>query len=632
MFVRFDRLALRPVRFAARTGRGVLAGETERVVDGVLAGPLPEAVARSVVAHRVIGRVTSEILEKAASDGTRPNELDQLVEQVLRSPALEAWITSEEADRVVDHVADRVLGSPALRRTILDLLADPELRRALTGQAGGFGAEVAGGARARAAKADDGVESWVHRALRLRRRGASSRTFAGVCSRGVALGLDAALAQLLALVGVATVLVVASLVGASRTGALVGTFTGVAWFVIVVAYFTGFWSSAGQTPGMRLMGVRVATMDGHRPSLARSLLRLVGLFLAIAPAFIGFLPALVDRRRRALQDFIARTVVVYDEDDDVGGPVRDLPAGEADRALPQPPSLSPPADRRDVSTLRSVWADVDGVRVHALAGGDGQAVVLVHGFGVSGSYMVPLARELVRSAAVFVPDLPGQGSSAAPHGAWGIPEMAEALGGWLREVGLREPLLLANSMGCQIATELAVRRPELVGPMVLIGPTVDPARRAARSQLLCALRDSVREPWSLFATTARSSPPRVDFRLLLAAARGALADRIEDRLPLIEQRTVVVYGEEDGFLGREWAERAASLLPNGRLVVVPSEPHAVHYTRPGLVAGIVRDLLVEAREQRDAERLRRSKNRKVAAPTSYGPSWAAGVGALRSTR
>jgi pimeloyl-ACP methyl ester carboxylesterase/uncharacterized RDD family membrane protein YckC len=629
VFVRFDRLALRPVRFAARTGRGIIAGESERVVDGVLAGPLPEAVARSVVAHRVIGRVTSELLEKAASDGTRPNELDQLVEQVLRSPALEAWITSEEADRVVDHVADRVLGSPALRRTILDLLADPELRRALSGQAGGFGAEVAGGARARAAGADDGVESRVHRVLRLRRRGASSRTFAGVCSRGVALGLDAALAQLLALVGVASVLVVASLVGASRTGTLVGTFTGVAWFVIVVAYFTGFWSSAGQTPGMRLMGVRVATMDGRRPSSVRSLIRLVGLFLAIAPLFIGFLPALVDRRRRALQDFIARTVVLYD-DDDVGGPVRDLPPGEEASTLPQTGSLPPPADRADASTLRSVWADVAGVRVHGLAGGDGRAVVLVHGFGVSGSYMVPLARELVRSAAVFVPDLPGQGSSAPPRGAWGIPEMAEALGGWLRAVGVREPLLVANSMGCQIATELAVRRPELVGPMVLIGPTVDPARRAARSQLLGALRDSVREPWSLFATTARSSPPRVDFRLLLAAARGALADRIEDRLPLVEQRTVVVYGEEDGFLGREWAERAASLLPNGRLVVVPSEPHAVHYTRPGLVAGIVRDLLDDAREQRDAERLQRSRHRKVAAPASYGPSWAAG--ALRSTR
>ena len=42
-------------------------------------------------------------------------------------------------------------------------------------------------------------------------------------------------------------------------------------------------------------------------------MRLLGLALSIIPCFAGFLPALVDGRRRALQDFIARTLVVYDE-------------------------------------------------------------------------------------------------------------------------------------------------------------------------------------------------------------------------------------------------------------------------------------------------------------------------------
>ena len=42
-------------------------------------------------------------------------------------------------------------------------------------------------------------------------------------------------------------------------------------------------------------------------------MRLVGLWLAIALAFLGFLPVLVDDRRRALQDFLSGTEVVYDE-------------------------------------------------------------------------------------------------------------------------------------------------------------------------------------------------------------------------------------------------------------------------------------------------------------------------------
>ena len=58
------------------------------------------------------------------------------------------------------------------------------------------------------------------------------------------------------------------------------------------------------------MSLRLVTGHGDPPGFARSLLRLLGLLLAIIPMFLGFLPALVDDRRRALQDFMAGTAVV----------------------------------------------------------------------------------------------------------------------------------------------------------------------------------------------------------------------------------------------------------------------------------------------------------------------------------
>ena len=65
---------------------------------------------------------------------------------------------------------------------------------------------------------------------------------------------------------------------------------------------------------MRWLGLRVTTADGGAVSLGRALIRVIGLGLAIVPFFAGFLPVLVDDRRRALQDFMAGTVVVYVED------------------------------------------------------------------------------------------------------------------------------------------------------------------------------------------------------------------------------------------------------------------------------------------------------------------------------
>src|SRR5256885_3009691 len=279
-------------------------------------------------------------------------------------------------------------------------------------------------------------------------------------------------------------------------------------------------------------------------------------------------------------------------------------------------SLWAPAEREPRDRIRrpieSRWFEVFGLGVHARVGGDGAPVVLVHGYGVSGTYMLPLAQSLAPFFSVFVPDLPGYGRSQSPGAPLGIADLAAALAGCLDAAGLQRPAFVANSMGCQIVTELAVDLPGRVGPMVLVGPTVDPQRRNARHQLLGGLRDATREPRSLLSLAVRDDST-LGIGALVATARSALADRIEHRLPLIEQPAVVVRGEEDGFVGADWAEKATALLPRGRLVVVPGEPHAVHYTRPGVVAGIVRELLVEEGDQAGSQLTWRLPHRHVSA-------------------
>ena len=150
-------------------------------------------------------------------------------------------------------------------------------------------------------------------------------------------------------------------------------------------------------------------------------------------------------------------------------------------------------------------------------------------------------------------------------------------------------------MGCQVVTQLAVDLPARVGRLALIGPTVDPEQRHARHQVLSGVRDAAREPLSLLALAAKDEAG-IGVRALLATVRSGLADRIEDRLPYVDQPTLVLRGEDDRFVSADWADQVAHLLPRSRLVVLAGQPHAAHYTRPGLVARLVGEFLLEELE------------------------------------
>ena len=253
-----------------------------RLVDGAFASTLPEEVARSLVKHRVLERMVQEFARSGA--------LDRALDDALKSPR-------------TDELVERIVQSPQMRRAIEDVVAGPEVRAAMARQTTGLGEELVAGVRSRAVAFDDRVE---------RRSRTTPSPFAGVATRALALGIDAGLilvafASLAALAGL-----IAALVGGLRPAWLAGALLAGGWLLLAWTYFVLFWSGAGQTPGMRLLRLRVLRA-GSPPSLGRSIVRAVGTVIAIVPFFAGYLPVLFDERRRGLPDFMAGTEVVYDD-------------------------------------------------------------------------------------------------------------------------------------------------------------------------------------------------------------------------------------------------------------------------------------------------------------------------------
>ena len=101
------------------------------------------------------------------------------------------------------------------------------------------------------------------------------------------------------------------LVSVTPVAAVVATVRFILAGVVGLLYFPFFWARNGQTPGMRPFDLFVVRdSDGGAVRWGTALLRLIGLWIAAAVFYLGFIWVFIDKRRRGWQDLIAGTIVV----------------------------------------------------------------------------------------------------------------------------------------------------------------------------------------------------------------------------------------------------------------------------------------------------------------------------------
>jgi len=258
-----------------------------------------ERAAEQAVEDAIVRAVESEAVERAVARVLEGPALDRAVKRALESPGVEqAWervLASDEAQRLVERIAEA-----------------PEVRAAIAAQSAGLLEDIARQVRAVARRLDDAVERIVRKVL-FRRQRSEPTDAAGVVSRALALGIDAAVINIgffaaSALIALAASVFLADPEGVSAPALALGTG---AWLAVGTAYLLIFWSLASQTPGMRFVGIRIVTDGEPRLGLWRSVRRLVGLVLGAIPLGLGFIGLVLGERRRALADVFASTEVTY---------------------------------------------------------------------------------------------------------------------------------------------------------------------------------------------------------------------------------------------------------------------------------------------------------------------------------
>ena len=143
------------------------------------------------------------------------------------------------------------------------------------------------------------------------------------------------------------------------------------------------------------------------------------------------------------------------------------------------------------STFRDQEVATNGTTLHVRVGGQGPAVVLLHGYGETGDMWQPLAADLVRDHLVIVPDLRGMGLSARPAGGYDKKTQGQDIAGLLDALKVVTTDLVTHDIGNMVGYAFAAQHRARVSRFVLMDaplPGIGPWEDILKNPLLWHFR------------------------------------------------------------------------------------------------------------------------------------------------
>ena len=117
---------------------------------------------------------------------------------------------------------------------------------------------------------------------------------------------------------------------------------------------------------------------------------------------------------------------------------------------------------------QSRFADVNGVRLHYLIAGNGDPVVLLHGYAETSHMWLPLIAKLADKHTVIAPDLRGFGDSAAPPDGYTKAALAQDIHALMESLNYDRIRLVGHDIGLMVAYAYAAQYPKEVDRLVLM--------------------------------------------------------------------------------------------------------------------------------------------------------------------
>lgn len=220
----------------------------------------------------------------------------------------------------------------------------------------------------------------------------------------------------------------------------------------------------------------------------------------------------------------------------------------------------------------------------------GRCVVLLHGMiGGPGNWDPAIPAVVDSGFRAVVPRLPVFG---LPRSQSTISGLVEWVVGFMDALGLDRPVVVGNSLGGHVAAMLAIRHPDRVGALGLVGSSgvreVDMGassmrrkdREFIRARAARTFHDPAHVTDELLDAVMETINDRSSALRLIHLARSARKETVTEGLPGIEVPTLVVWGRQDQVTPPDVAVTLSRLLPHACLHWLDRCGHAPMMERP----------------------------------------------------
>lgn len=257
-------------------------------------------------------------------------------------------------------------------------------------------------------------------------------------------------------------------------------------------------------------------------------------------------------------------------------------------------------------------------------GGDGPAVLLIHGMAGSSRTWKEVTEELVTDHTVVAPDLLGHGESAKPMGDYSLGAFASGLRDLLGVIGVERVTVVGQSLGGGVAMQLTYQHPDLVERLVLVGsgglgrdvnwmlrlltlpgaellmPVIFPRFVADKgNDVNRFLHDrGIRAPhigemWRAYASLSGAENRGAFLRTLRGVIDpGGQTVSAMDRLYLAGSvPTMIIWGDHDPIIPIEHGRAAHEAIPGSRFEVMEGCGHFPHVEEPRRFVELLRDFM-----------------------------------------